>query len=137
MPILVPRKKEVYIMGRLRWGMTIKEWKEEICKDHRKNLVSEALETCESMVSCLKEFNVEEAIFLDFLDQAEIYGDAILVLWNFCNEDAETLYFFTLGRNKLYSDNCVIEYIIKSDKGFSLTCQTFLQKECLLQKYKS
>ncbi len=121
-------------MGRLRWGMTIKEWKEEICKDHRKNLVSEALETCESMVSCLKEFNVEEAIFLDFLDQAEIYGDAILVLWNFCNEDAETLYFFTLGRNKLYSDNCVIEYIIKRDKGFFLDMSNISAKRMFVAK---
>lgn len=121
-------------MGRLRWGMTIKEWKQEICKDYKGSPVPEALETCESMISSLKDFNVEEAIFLDFLDQAEIYGDATLLLWNFCNEDAETLYFFTLGRNKLYNDNCVMEYIINRDKGFFTDMSNISAKRMFVAK---
>lgn len=121
-------------MGRLRYRMTIEEWKKEICKDYNKNLVPEVLEACESMISCLKEFQIEEAVFLDFLDQAEVYGEAILVLWNFCNEDAKTLYFFTLGRNKLYNDDSVIEYITKRDKGFFLDMSSISAKRMFLAK---
>mgnify|MGYP001164395846 FL=1 len=100
-------------MPRLRYNMPITEWKQEICSDSEDKFCPKAMETCETMISGLKKFNVKETILLDFLDQAEIYGPFIIQFWKRCKENPETLYNFIIRGGKIYDYKYVIEEISK------------------------
>ncbi len=100
-------------MPRLRLEMPITEWKQEICSDLENKFCPKAMEVCETMISGLKEFNVQETILLDFLDQAEIYGPLIIKFWQRCKENPEILHNFIIRGGKLYDYKYVVEEILR------------------------